>query len=138
MSHRLTVQEHRRMAIASVLAWIAATILIIWGTAHLAPTHAVAGSFGDISLDNRRIVVMEWIAEGLTHISLGTLLILVTALEGADDPAATLVFRVVAVVAIVLAALTALTGARTSVVWYRVCPVVLSGVAALLIAASLA
>jgi hypothetical protein len=46
---------------------------------HLAPTRAVVESFGAISRDNRRILIMEWIAEGLTHISLGVLV----ALSGA-------------------------------------------------------
>jgi hypothetical protein len=81
---------------------------------------------------------MEWIAEGFTHISLGALVILMVVSVGASDPATQLVYRVVAVVAVVLAALTLGTGARTAVVWYRVCPVVLGTVAALLIAASLA
>ena len=36
-----------------------------------------------------------------------------------------------------LAALTALTGARTAVVWFKICPVLLGGSAVLLLAASL-
>jgi hypothetical protein len=125
------------MATDARLAYIAAAILIVWGAAHIAPTRAVAASFGEMSLDNRRILVMEWIAEGLTHISLGTLVILITALEGADGSATQLVYRVVAAIAVALAALTAATGARTPGVWFRICPYVLSTVAALLIAASL-
>ncbi len=38
---------------------------------------------------------------------------------------------------VAIAALTALTGARTPVVWFKVCPIVLSSSAALLVAASL-
>jgi hypothetical protein len=38
---------------------------------------------------------------------------------------------------VALAALTALTGARTPVVWFKICPVLLGGSAALLVAASL-
>ena len=45
--------------------------------------------------------------------------------------------RVVAAVLVALAALTAATGSRTPVVWFRVCPFVLTGAAALLVAASL-
>jgi hypothetical protein len=44
--------------------YLASGVLIGWGAAHLAPTRAVALSFGDITPDNRRILIMEWIAEG--------------------------------------------------------------------------
>ena len=66
---------------AALLAYVASAILIAWGSAHLAPTGTVAASFGAISTDNRRILVMEWMAEGITHISIGLLVILATAIE---------------------------------------------------------
>jgi hypothetical protein len=47
------------------------------------------------------------------------------------------VYRVAAGLLAALAALTALTGARTPVVWFKICPFVLTGSAALLVAASL-
>ncbi len=122
----------------AVLAYVAAAMLIAWGAAHLAPTRVVAASFGDISLDSRRILVMEWMAEGLTHVFLGVLVILITALQGADEPATQLVYRVTAGVLVLVAGLTASTGARTSVVWFRICPFVLSGAAVLLLGASFA
>jgi len=59
-----------------------------------------------------------------------------TALEGPGDPASHLVYRVAAGVLVVLAALTTMTGARTPIVWFRVCPFVLTGSAALLVLAS--
>lgn len=63
---------------AALLAYVASAILIAWGSAHLAPTRTVAASFGTISADNRRILVMERMAEGITHISIGLLVILAT------------------------------------------------------------
>jgi len=125
------------MAASAVLGYLASAVLIGWGTAHLAPTRAVAASFGAITPDNRRILIMEWVAEGTTHISLGTLIVLTTAIEGVGDPATQLTYRVVAAVLLVLAALTALTGSRTPVIWFRICPFVLGGTAALLVAASI-
>ncbi len=119
------------------MAYFASAVLIGWGAAHLAPTRAVAASFGEITRDNRRILIMEWIAEGVTHISLGALIIIITAVEGSGDSATQLVDRVIAAVLLVLAALTAATGSRTPIVWFRVCPFVLSGAAALLVLASL-
>ena len=95
-----------------------------------------ANSFGGIFADNRRILVMEWIAEGVTHISVGALVIIIAAVDGSADATAELVYRVLAVVLIALAVLTTFTGARTPVVWFKVCPFVLTGAAAPLLAAS--
>jgi hypothetical protein len=121
---------------AAVLAYVASATLIAWGTAHLAPTRAVAASFGAISLDNRRILVMEWMAEGVTHISIGVLVILATAIDGAADSTTQLLYVVSAGILVLLAALTTATGARTPVIWFRICPFVLSSAAALLLVAS--
>lgn len=122
--------------VADVLIYVAGGLLILWGGAHLAPTARVADSFGAISLDNRRILVMEWIAEGLTHIALGVLVILTATLASSADSAAHLLYRGAAALLIALAALTALTGARTSVIWFRLCPSVLTTAAVLLLTRS--
>lgn len=121
---------------ADAFVFVAGAALVIWGAAHIAATKSVADSFGEISADNRRILVMEWVAEGVTHISIGGLVILLATLEGSTDPAARLVYRVLAGVLVVLAALTSFTGARTPVVWFKICPFVLTGAAALLFAGS--
>jgi hypothetical protein len=80
---------------------------------------------------------MEWVAEGITHISIGLLVVLATATDGATDATTELVYVVSAGVLVVLAGLTAVTGARTPVIWFRVCPFVLTGAALLLVLASL-
>ncbi|MGA2471311.1 MAG: hypothetical protein ABSG64_11545 [Solirubrobacteraceae bacterium] len=122
---------------ASALAYVAAAMLIVWGVMHLAPTRAVAESFGELSRDNRRILIMEWIAEGITHITLGTLIVLVTAIAGTGNSATPVVFAVVAGALVAIAGLTAATGSRTPVIWFKVCPFVLTGAAALLVVASI-
>jgi hypothetical protein len=126
------------MSSGALLAYVASAVLLAWGSAHLVPTRAVAASFGAITPDNRRILIMEWVAEGITHVSIGLLVILVTAIEGADNAATQLVYVVSAGILLVLAALTAMTGARTSVIWFRVCPFVLTSAAVLLCLASIA
>jgi hypothetical protein len=122
---------------AGALVYVAGSALVLWGAAHLAPTRSVANSFGEISADSRRILVMEWVAEGVTHVSIGMLVIVVTALEGSVDPTVHVVYRVLAGALVALATLTALTGARTPVIWFKVCPFVLTSAAALLVAGSL-
>jgi len=123
---------------AALLAYLASAILTTWGTAHLTATRGVAASFGAISLDNRRIPIREWMAEGITHIAIGALVILATGIEGAADATTQLIYNVSAGVLVVFAGLTAVTGSRTPVIWFRVCPFVLTTAAALLVAASIA
>jgi hypothetical protein len=127
----------RLVSTAALPAYVASATLITWGTAHLAPTRAVVASFGAISVDNRRILVMEWMAEGITHIAIGVLVILATAIEGVGDATTKLIYIVSAAVLLTLAGLTAATGSRTQVIWFRVCPFVLTAAGALLVAASL-
>ena len=115
----------------AALAYVASATLIASGAAHLGPTRAVAASFGAISVDNRRTLMMEWMAEGITHISIGFLVVLATAIDGASDATTRLLYGVSAGILVVLAALTAATGARTPVIWFRVCPFVLTGAATL-------
>jgi hypothetical protein len=57
--------------------------------------------------------------------------------RGADASSGIWVYRVAAGLLVALGTLTALTGARTPVVWFKICPVLLAGSAALLVAASL-
>ena len=52
----------------------------------------MATGFGDISLDNHRIIIIKWIAEGLSHIFFGAIVIAVASL---DTGSATLQARAV-------------------------------------------
>lgn len=118
---------------ADALVYVAGAVLIAWGTSHIAATRPVVESFGTIGVDNRRILTMEWVAEGITHVTIGLLVVLVAAVEGSDSGTADLVYRVLAAALVVFAGLTAATGSRTPVIWFKVCPFVLSGAAALLL-----
>ena len=60
-----------------------------------------------------------------------------TATSATSDTT-TRVYRVAAIALVVLAALTVLTGARTRVIWFKICPVLLTASAALLLIASAA
>ncbi|MFE1251441.1 hypothetical protein [Streptomyces sp. NPDC058766] len=103
---------------------------------HAIPTQGVVAGFGNVSTDNRRVLVQEWLAEAVTMWSFAVLVVVVTAVGGGTSTA-DWVYRVVAGALLVLAGLTALTGARTEVIWFRICPVLLGGSAALLLVAGL-
>lgn len=102
--------------------YIGSLASFIWGVAHITVTKPVVEGFGALSEDNRRILTMEWIAEGFALCFIGILGALV-ALVG--EPGEVL-FRVVllacAGVLFAFAVLAGMTGARTSQIPFRVCP----------------
>ena len=55
-----------------VLLYVGAGLTAIWGIAHLFPTSSVVKGFGEISADNKNIITMEWIVEGVSLIFIGT------------------------------------------------------------------
>ncbi len=117
-----------------VLAYLAAALIAVWGASHAVPTRRVVAGFQPTSLDNTRVITQEWLAEALMMWGLAGIIIAATASRAAGS--ADWVYRVAALLLLAVAALTGLTGARTSVVWFKVCPVVLSASAGLLLAAS--
>jgi hypothetical protein len=121
---------------AEFLAYLAAAAVALWGVSHAIPTRLVVAGFEPTALDNHRVILQEWLAEAVALSGLAALVITVTA-TGGDDGLVDVVYRVVAGILIALAALTAVTGARTRVVWFKICPVLLIGSAALLVVASL-
>jgi hypothetical protein len=121
---------------STVLAYAAAALVAAWGVAHVVPTRQVVAGFGPITADNRRVLVQEWLAEAFTMWGVAAMVVAATVAGGAVSDARGLVYRVAAVLLAALGGLTALTGARTAVVWFKVCPVVMAGAAVLLLAAS--
>ena len=114
-----------------VLVSIGSMVITLWGIAHLLPTKSVVSGFGTISGDNRKIITMEWIAEGLTLCFIGLLVILVTLYAGPQNLVSVLVYRATAWMLVVMAGLTFVTGAKTSITVIKVCPLVKSIVAIL-------
>ena len=116
-----------------LLASIAAAIATIWGIAHLIPTHNVVVGFGKLSKDNRLVITQEWIAEGISLIFLGILIGVVTVIGSVSSPVVATVYALVAAMLLIMALLTALTGARGSVVFFKICPLVKTTAAVLLL-----
>jgi hypothetical protein len=120
-----------------VLAYVAAGLVGLWGVAHAVPTRQVVAGFGPITVDNRRVLLQEWLAEAFTMWGLAAAVIAATMVGGAGSVVTVAVYRVVAGLLVALAVLTGLTGARTPVVWFKVCPVLLTASAGLLLLASI-
>jgi len=110
------------MVTANLLLYTGGAILVLWGAAHITPTRGVVRGFEPTSEDNRRIITMEWVAEGLALCFIGALVLLVSALAGRAGTASLVVYRACGAMLLVIAAWTALTGARTPIVPIKVCP----------------
>lgn len=121
---------------SAVLAYVAAVVIAAWGAAHAVPTRQVIAGFGPVSADNRRVIMQEWLAEAFTMWGIAAMVVAATAAGGAATDVRAWVYRVAAALLVALGVLTALTGARTPVVWFKVCPVVMVGAAVLLLVAS--
>ena len=114
-----------------ILFYAGSVIIFIWGVAHLIPTKSVVNGFGKILEDNIRIITMEWIAAGLTLCFIGLISFIITYLGYSGDVVSILFYRLFAIMLIVLAIVSIFTGARTSILPNKICPVIMTIVAIL-------
>jgi hypothetical protein len=104
-------------------------VIFAWGVGHLIPTPGIVKGFGSLTEDNRRIITMEWIAEGLTLCFIGLLVFTALITAGPDSQTVVFVGRACAWMLLAMAVLSAFTGARTSVLPMRLCPFIKAVVA---------
>jgi len=114
--------------INSILLSIGAISVIIWGIAHLFPTRSVVKGFGDISVDNKRIIRMEWINEGFTLIFIGVLILVVNYFgnKNSTGQIQKLVYSTSSIMLFAMAFLSLFTGAKIKFLPFRLCPVIFS------------
>jgi hypothetical protein len=117
------------------LIYPGALFLFFWGIAHLFPTRAVVEGFGDISLDNRRIIAMEWIIEGLSLIFIAAIVASVTFIDptGAASKA---VYWLSFVMLNCLSLVSLFTGFKVSFLPFKLCPLIFTSASILIIVGS--
>ncbi len=116
-----------------IMLYIGGALTALWGISHLFPAASVVRGFGDISVDNKRIITMEWIIEGVALIFIGLLVIVVTVIDSRNT-VSTAVYILSAGGLIVLAIVSLFTGFKVNFLPYRLCPFIFS-ISALLILA---
>lgn len=121
--------------INQILNYIGAFLVFAWGLSHLFPTRNVVAGFGDISHDNRRIITMEWIIEGIALIFIGTLVSVVTFIDHTTLVSKS-VFVVSAICLLVLALVSLFTGFRINFLPFRLCPIIFTTSAVLFLMAT--
>lgn len=113
--------------VKKLLVIIGGLLNIAWGVAHLLPTNSVVEGFGNISLNNQRIILMEWINEGLTLIFIGLLVFFITILNKEYSRANKIVYTTAAVMLFSMAILSFFTGFRIDFIPFRLCPIIFTG-----------
>jgi hypothetical protein len=116
-----------------VMLYLGAALTALWGVAHLFPTGSVVKGFGDISADNRHIITMEWIVEGVSMIFIGILVASVTMIDPLSA-VSRIVFLLSAIGLFVLAAVSLFTGFKVNFLPFRLCPFIFSASALLITA----
>lgn len=105
-----------------VLLYVGSGLLVLWGVAHLVFTGGVVKGFKLKSIDDRRVLTMEWITEGLALCFIGTLVAVETYVMGPGGPGALVVYWGSAVMLVVMAVVSLFTGFRVAFIPYRLCP----------------
>jgi hypothetical protein len=117
--------------------YLASAVSAAWGLAHLFATGGVVKGFGALSDENRNILRMEWIVEGVALIALAAFVAAATAIAPGTD-AAIAVYAVAIVTYVALAIVSLFTGFRIAFLPFRMCPFVLCASAALIAAGAFA
>jgi hypothetical protein len=118
-----------------VLLYSGSILVCLWGIAHLVPTRAVVKGFGDISRDNRRIIAMEWIVEGAALIFTGLLVGMATCLDHTSTVAKA-VYGLSFLMLNALSVICLLTGFRVAVLPFKLCPLIFTGSAIVILLGS--
>ena len=120
-----------------LMLYAGSIVITLWGVAHIVPTRSVVAGFETLTEDNRRIITMEWVAEGLTLCFIGLLALSITVAGLARNPLAPIVYGACAAMLLIMAVWSALTGAKTPVLPMKLCPFVKTAVAILFVLGSL-
>ena len=108
----------------NVLVYAGGFLNICWGIAHLIPTNNVVSDFGEISRDNKLIIRMEWINEGLTLIFIGLLVIVVTLFTKVKTVTIKMVYLLSFLMLLAMAIVSLFTGFQIDFIPFKLCPVI--------------
>jgi len=106
-----------------LLIYMGSAMPFLWGVAHLFPTRSVIRGFGEISADNRNIVAMEWVTEGVALMFVGTIVATVTAVEPRAI-VSSYVYLVSSGCLVVLAIVSLFTGFKIAFLPFKLCPLI--------------
>ena len=109
-----------------ILLLSSSVLLLFWGIAHLIPINSVVKKFGDISEDNKRILTMEWITEGLALLFIAVVIATLTLLDDRSMISTTIYVQCI-VMLNVLSVVSLFTGFKVKFLPYKLCPLIFTG-----------
>ncbi len=112
--------------INQILFYAGSAVVLIWGVAHLFPTKSVVKGFGDISLDNKRIITMEWIIEGAALIFVAAVVCCVTFIEHTAAVSKAVYWLSFAMLN-ALSIISLMTGFKINFLPFKLCPILFTG-----------
>ena len=121
--------------IGAITTYIGSFVIFAWGAAHLFPTRNVVNGFGEISDDNKRIITMEWIIEGISLIFIGVLVTLATYIDRCSSVSLVVYWTSFGFLNI-LSVVSLFTGFRNSFVAFKLCPFIFTGSSLLIVIGS--
>ena len=98
--------------------------MIIWGISHLIQTNDVVRGFGNITVDNIRIIKMEWMNESLTLIFIGLLAIAVTMAGESKSNVVNTVYILIFIMLLAMSVLSLFTGFKIDFLPFKLCPLI--------------
>ncbi|OGU42759.1 MAG: hypothetical protein A2315_06555 [Ignavibacteria bacterium RIFOXYB2_FULL_35_12] len=108
-----------------ILFYAGGTITLGWGIAHLFPTKSIVKGFGEISIDNKHIITMEWIIEGVALIYIGVIVVGVTMIEPTNN-VSVFIYLSSVLVLVFLAVISSFTGFKVNILPFKLCPFLFS------------
>jgi len=115
-----------------VLLYLGAALTVLWGISHLFPTRSVVKGFGEISVDNKHIITMEWIVEGVSLIFIGVLVTMVTIVDYSACVSKA-VYLLSAIGLSVLAVVSLFTGFKIKFLPFKLCHIIFTISAVLIV-----
>jgi len=106
-----------------MLLIIGGCLPLVWGITHFFPTRSVVKNFGAISTDNKHIITMEWIIEGVALTFIGLLVLLITIIDHTAQVSRSVYWLVIGILN-VLSIVSLLTGFKINFLPYKLCPVI--------------
>ena len=106
-----------------VLLYSGSFLPFFWGASHLFPTRGVVKGFGEISVDNKRIITMEWIIEGIALIFIGIVVASVTYIDYTNMISRT-IYWISFLMLNTLSVISFFTGFKINFLPFKLCPVI--------------
>lgn len=114
-----------------IMLYAAGVLTGVWGVAHLFATKGVVAGFGEITADNKNIIRMEWITEGVALLSVSAFVGVAAAIQP-DAAVSSAVFAVAIATLVALAIVSLFTGFKVAFPPFKLCPFIFTASAALI------